>query len=286
MPVPSSIADLSATPSSNSPAGSETPSSTDDYLRTVFAFIKQTYDAGQSGSTTWAGTAGGTANAITLTPSPAITAYGAGQVFRFKSGATANSGATTIAISGLAAIALNSSGAACVGGEIAPNRWYEILITSPTNAQLQKYSDDGFVSGTRMLFQQSAAPVGWTKDVTHNNKALRIVSGSVVNGGTVDFTTAFASQSVSGTVGNTTLSSGQIPVHQHIEGWAGTNSNATYGVAGTVPNGNTNHQSGTSGSNHAFTSTSGSSAAHNHGFTGTAIDMEVAYVDFIIAEKD
>lgn len=136
MPVPSSIADLSTTPSSNSPAGSETPSSTDDYLRTLSAFIKQAYNAAQGGTLTWCGTSGGTANALTLTPSPAITAYAAGQVFRFKSGASANTGATTVAISGLAAIALQSNGAACVGGEILANKWYEILLTSATNAQL------------------------------------------------------------------------------------------------------------------------------------------------------
>lgn len=41
MPVPSTIADLSTTPGSNSPAGSESPALMDDYLRTAFAFIKQ-----------------------------------------------------------------------------------------------------------------------------------------------------------------------------------------------------------------------------------------------------
>ena len=44
MPVPAAITDLSATPASNSPAGSETPSSTDDYLRTHAAFIRQVND--------------------------------------------------------------------------------------------------------------------------------------------------------------------------------------------------------------------------------------------------
>lgn len=44
MPVPSTIADLSTTPGSNSPAGSESPALMDDYLRTAFAFIKQVSD--------------------------------------------------------------------------------------------------------------------------------------------------------------------------------------------------------------------------------------------------
>ena len=40
-----------------------------------------------------------------------------------------------------------------------------------------------FASGTKMLFQQTAAPTGWTKDTTHNDKALRITSGTVGTGG-------------------------------------------------------------------------------------------------------
>ena len=44
MPVPSSISDLSTTPALNSPPGSESPSSIDDYLRTHAAFIRQVDD--------------------------------------------------------------------------------------------------------------------------------------------------------------------------------------------------------------------------------------------------
>ena len=51
-------------------------------------------------------------------------------------------------------------------------------------------------SGTKMLFQQSTAPTGWTKDTTHNDKALRVVSGTASIGGSVAFTTAFASQTL------------------------------------------------------------------------------------------
>ena len=71
-------------------------------------------------------------------------------------------------------------------------------------------------SGTVMAFFQAAAPTGWTQVTTHNNKALRVVSGAGGgSGGSVAFTTAFASQAVSGTVGNTTLTSSQIPSHDH-----------------------------------------------------------------------
>ena len=59
----------------------------------------------------------------------------------------------------------------------------------------------GFASGTVMLFVQTSAPTGWTKSTTHNDKALRVVSGAASNGGTVAFTTAFASKSVTGKIG-------------------------------------------------------------------------------------
>lgn len=83
---------------------------------------------------------------------------------------------------------------------------------------------DAFPAGTRMLFQQTAAPTGWTKDTTHNNKALRLVSGAVTVGGSVAFTTAFSSATAtttvtqSGSVGGTALTIAQMPSHTHGPG--------------------------------------------------------------------
>jgi hypothetical protein len=55
-----------------------------------------------------------------------------------------------------------------------------------------------FPSGTSMLFQQTAAPTGWTKQTTHDDKAIRIVTGTVGTGGSSAFSTAFATPSVAG----------------------------------------------------------------------------------------
>jgi len=71
----------------------------------------------QDGTGVYVGTVGGTGNAITLTPSPAITAYVAGQKFSFIVGAT-NTGSTTVAISGLAAKTCHNGTLALVGGEL------------------------------------------------------------------------------------------------------------------------------------------------------------------------
>jgi hypothetical protein len=163
-------------------------------------------------------------------------------------------------------------------------------------------------SGTRMLFQQTAAPTGWTKDTTHDNKALRVVSGTVGSGGSVAFTTAFASQAVSGSIGNTTatnqnttaggtvanhtLTTAQMPSHSHQTpaGYGGTNNFALAG--GTAFAFVSQGQTGATGSgnahNHGFTGTAHTHTqdAHNHSFTGTAINLAVSYVDLIIATKD
>ena len=78
--------------------------------------------------------------------------------------------------------------------------------------------------GTSMLFLQSAAPTGWTKQISHNYKTLRVVSRKASLGGSVAFTTAFASQtsassissSVSGSTASHTLSIAEIPSLNHF----------------------------------------------------------------------
>jgi hypothetical protein len=87
MPVPSSITDLSTTAGSNSPAGSETPTEGDNYIRTYGAFIallrdklNGTSDTGTVKNATFSGTMAGAAAwsalqtfAAGLTASAAIT---------------------------------------------------------------------------------------------------------------------------------------------------------------------------------------------------------------------
>jgi hypothetical protein len=136
-----------------------------------------------------------------------------------------------------------------------------------------------FPAGTKMLFAQTTAPTGWTKDTTHDNKALRVVTGTAGSGGSVAFTTAFASQAVSGTVGNTTLTTAQMPTHNHrrltlaIGGGGGS---GRFWSANNIDNGNFAD----------FVENTGGNGAHNHSFTGTAINLAVSYVDVIIATKN
>jgi hypothetical protein len=141
-------------------------------------------------------------------------------------------------------------------------------------------------TGTLMLFQQTAAPTGWTKQTTHDNKALRVVSGTASSGGTSAFTTVFANQtptiSLSGlTAAATTLSTTQMPSHNHPFSIYG---NPGYGEALTPAMGSSTVQ----GSN--STSGAGSGGSHSHSVSGSAsasaITLNVQYVDLIIASKN
>ena len=133
-------------------------------------------------------------------------------------------------------------------------------------------------SGTVMLFVQTSAPTGWTKSFAYDNRALRVVNGGVSSGGSVPFSSAFSNQSVSGTVGSTTLSTSQIPSHIHNPG-AGT------GFITFLSGGGLN--SLIAGPDTYFqvnaTAAEGGNGSHNHSFTGTSIDLAVQYVDVIIA---
>ena len=158
-------------------------------------------------------------------------------------------------------------------------------------------------SGTRMLFQQTSAPTGWTKQTSHNNKALRVVSGSASSGGSTAFTSVFTSRTPSGSVSvsgsnsggsvsNHTLTVSQMPSHRHWTTSQGASSGptkiATYsGFSATVP----------SGYNYSYSDYEGGGQAHNHGFSnpswsgsasfsGSSMDFAVQYVDVIIAALD
>ena len=126
-----------------------------------------------------------------------------------------------------------------------------------------------FAAGTLMLFQQTAAPTGWTKQTTHNDKALRVVSGTASSGGSVGFTTAFASGL---SAGATTLTTAQIPSHNHYSGL----------VAGTGPQNNPSYATSGGSSGPVNTGSTGGGGSHSHSLPSFA----VSYVDLIIAAKD
>jgi hypothetical protein len=157
-------------------------------------------------------------------------------------------------------------------------------------------ASSAFPAGTKMLFNQSSAPTGWTKDVVHNDKALRVVSGVAGDGGSVPFTSAF----IGGNTGATALTVAQLPSHAHTMSGS-TNSAGAHshtiasgeiGEGGNLLNDtremNTvenNYPTSTAGSHShsisASISSTGSGATHTH-----SLNLAVQYTDVIIATKD
>lgn len=211
--------------------------------------------------------------------------------------------ADTIAFSegGVEALRLGSAGQIGIGGANYGTAG-QVLTSNGASAAPSWQTAAGFASGTRMIFAQTSAPTGWTKDtVNYNNHALRVVTGAASTGGTVDFTTAFASQtptgsvsttvdnttatnqnttaggsvsisSISGTVGATTLATSQIPAHSHSGtygltggGWA---SKSDGGLSNLSTFANGNNTGGGGSHDHSFSFSSGSASfsgsAHSH----------------------
>lgn len=125
---------------------------------------------------------------------------------------------------------------------------------------------DSFASGTTMVFYQATTPTGWTKITTHNDKALRVVSGAGGGSG--------GSRSLSSaTVGDTTLLLAQMPVHNHasIGGPFVVNMGSSFPIPSSGVGASTNTQS--------TTADAGSGESHSH-------SLALAYIDVIICSKN
>jgi len=84
----------------------------------------------------WCGVATGTADAITLTPAVAITAYAIGQRFAWLASASPNTGPMTVAISGLSTIAAQNDGSALAAGEHVANKLYIGVLDTASTIQI------------------------------------------------------------------------------------------------------------------------------------------------------
>ena len=196
-------------------------------------------------------------------------------------------------------------------GNTAPNNPVDgmLWIDNSTNPYtIQAFNGTGWdlvggvPSSTRMLFQQSSAPLGWTRDLSNDNAALRVTAGAVTTGGTLDFTAAFSDSIEStGTVQPTALTTAQMPVHSHAVTDPGHSHTATQIFASrtsyiggpardNIPGSaeNCNYKAPVMGSSATGISlgNNGSGETHTHGFTGGSINLDVKYVDIIVAEKD
>lgn len=133
------------------------------------------------------------------------------------------------------------------------------LIYNETIGQMQMttsvdpdvWHTPGFASGTRMLFQQTNAPTGWTKDstATYNEAVICGTTGSVGTAGSVSSETLFARTGTDAV----TLVAGNIPTLTAGNfAWAGTAATHT----------------------HSFSATTSSNGSHSHDFDNGFEDGE------------
>lgn len=120
-----------------------------------------------------------------------------------------------------------------------------------------------------IVFFMAAAPTAWTKQTTHNDKALRLVSGTGGgSGGSSAFTTVFGKTATDAT----TISTATMPSHSHTITPVYFNTGAS-GPALTT--------SDAAGETDKTTAATGSGGSHTH-----PMDIRVTYVDVIICTKD
>lgn len=144
------------------------------------------------------------------------------------------------------------------------------LFPSPAQTVNPLGPTSTFPSGTLMLFQQSSAPAGWTKQTTHNDKALRVVSGAASSGGSNSFSSVLVGTI---TVDNTTLTISTMPSHDHTVGDVVAACCGFVAGLGFV----------SSGSFPANFASSFVGGGNPHDHTAT---LGVQYVDIIIAQKN
>ena len=164
-----------------------------------------------------------------------------------------------------------------------------------------------FPAGTKMPFNQTNAPTGWTKDTTHNDKCFRVVSGAAGSGGATAFSSVFGAAK---TTGSYALMTADIPAHLHAAGTLTTSSSGAHGhdndlTTSSPSTFNAGEHLGTTASIWASGTAGGpadigivSAGAHTHTVTGSSANtggdgghthtesLDLQFVDLIIATKN
>ncbi len=148
-----------------------------------------------------------------------------------------------------------------------------VLKTRVAAGTVETFARQGVLAapaGTRMLFQQTAAPTGWTKDTSPaNDSALRFTTGTVGTGGSVAFTTAFAAGRTSNAH---TLTIAEMPSHTHAQDPLTRIASGSFTFLG----------GSTDGAQGGTTQATGGGGGHSHGLPTFAVQ----YIDVIVAVKD
>ena len=187
---------------------------------TDYARFDQVISQTQNSTTTWGGTSGGSANAQTLTLTPAITAYVTGQRFGYFAVAT-NTGALTININGLGAKAVQWRNLALTGNEIEINSAVEIVYdgTAFQSVQLAGNATSRAQAPTLGQVQDGTARWGGTSGGSANAHTITLTPAitAYVAGQTFRFVSGFTN------TGNATLNVNGLGVKSLLSSATGIN---------------------------------------------------------------
>lgn len=205
----------------------------------------------------------GSTDAYAITITPAITAYSAGQEFTFKAN-TANTGACTLAVSGLSAIALKKNyNEDLATGDILANQIVTVVYDG-TNMQIKSHLP--LTMPIVRTYLAAASPATWTKPTGLRYINVKVQgaggngansTGSVTGGGggggaytekNIPASSLGSTETV--TIGAAGVGSGNTSFGSHCTAGNGTNaSGATNGTGGTATGGdiNINGQDGEAG---------------------------------------
>jgi hypothetical protein len=296
----------SATAASNATADdtinareNQAPSTVNDAMRGMMAAVAK-WRNDLSGNLVTAGTS----TAYTLTTNQVFTSLTDGIAVAARMDEV-NGAAPTLNVDSLGAKAIASVYGTAVGaGKLKAGAVYVFVYDSTDDKWIVQGSpNEGFEAGTKMLFRQTAAPTGWTKDTTYTDAALRVTSGTISEQATAgsEFSTLLA---------NRTIAEANLPSHTHS--FSGTTSsdgahthfsfsdvNGTVNVtASNIPtrlksSGSESQYEIQGGATAATVGLTSSNGAHTHTVSGTsgatgsgtAMNFDVNFVDVIIATR-
>ena len=163
-------------------------------------------------------------------------------------------------------------------------------VKSALNTDLTSgFQADGrmFPVGTRLVFQQTTPPTGWTKEsgAAYENAALRFTTGAAGTGGSTAFTSVFASKTPTGSVGSFTLTTAEIPAHTHTDAKKRYDGVGGGGGNNFLVDATSNVSSGNNQPTPTTSSSVGGGASHTHSLTMDALDFATKYVDACIGVK-
>lgn len=273
------------------PAASDPRSEGDDHLRLLKSALQATWP-GMAGRFNRFQAKSGNYTAV-LNDANSIINFSVAATLSLTAAATLGNGWACFAYAAGGAVTVDPNGAETINGAasftVAQGNMALIYCTGTAFFAFSLAPSSGFESGTRTIFQQTTAPVGWTKETNaaYNDAAIKLTTSSVTTGGGDAFSTVFgAGKTTAGhSITQAELPNCSFPVTDPTHAHAQQSNTQLHNGGGNGWQGNDTlaGEGGTTG--YAATGISvasgGSGTAHTHGLT-----LDMKYASFCVCQKD